>query len=275
MRKERAPSQPNARAGRQVLVGELCPKSADGRPAVAPLLLRTTGWTDAAAEVTATVERGTARRFAAFGVDGKLAGWFDTLGLADLTLGQSVATGAYVGGAPCSAEAAQGQRTDDAACRAATGGCGLAVSELARLDDPLETPTFVTGGACMLGDMLAVDIDGDGVLEGFSLSGVLDSIRSPAQEWSANREVKAPCAPKFVAYDVKLAPEAAPGRAPDPRATVTLDLLGVVDLDGDGRKELVLALRFPTVRTVVIYSASGSPKRLELVGEAQSFQRGQ
>ena len=49
-------------------------------------------------------------------------------------------------------------------------------------------------------------------------------------------------------------------------------LLGVVDLDGDGRKEIVLALRFPTVRTIVVYSATSSPQRLELVGEAQSFQ---
>jgi hypothetical protein len=52
-----------------------------------------------------------------------------------------------------------------------------------------------------------------------------------------------------------------------------LDLLGVIDLDGDGRKELVIALRFPTVRTVVVYSARSSPQRLELVGEAQSFQK--
>jgi hypothetical protein len=76
-----------------------------------------------------------------------------------------------------------------------------------------------------------------------------------------------------VLYDVKLVPEAAPGKTPDARATVTLDLLGVIDLDGDGRKELVIALRFPTVRTVVVYSASQSSQRLELVGEAQSFQK--
>jgi hypothetical protein len=34
-----------------------------------------------------------------------------------------------------------------------------------------------------------------------------------------------------------------------------------------------IALRFPTVRTVVVYSAIGSPQRLELVGEAQSFHK--
>jgi hypothetical protein len=270
-RRERAPTP--QRAGRQVVVGELCLQSAAGRPAVAPLLMRTTQWTDAATEVTNAVERGATPRFAAFGVDGKVAGVFDTVGLADITLGQSVASGTYVGGAPCTSDAGQGQRAEDPRCGPATGGCGLAVAELTRPDDPPETPAYQTGGACLSGDALAVDLDGDGVPEWFPLAGVLDGIRGPAQEWSASQVVKPPCAPKFVMYDVKLAPEPEPGKSPDARAVVMLDLLGVIDLDGDGRKELVLALRFPTVRTIVVYSATSSPQRLELVGEAQSFQR--
>ncbi|HEX2688911.1 MAG TPA: hypothetical protein VHN14_19950 [Kofleriaceae bacterium] len=270
-RRERAPVP--ARLGRQVIVGELCPRGAAGRPAVAPLLMRTLQWTDAPAEVGNAVERGSAPRFVAFGVDGKLAGLFDTLGLAEVSLGQSVASGTYVGGAPCSSDAGSGQRTDDPACAAATNGCGLAVAEIARPDDPPQTPAYQVGGACLAGDALVVDIDGDGVVEAFPLSGILDSIRGPAQEWSASRNARPGCAPRFVLYDVRLMPEAEPGKSPDPRAVVMLDLLGVVDLDGDGRKELVVALRFPTVRTVVAYSANSSPERLELVGEAQSFQK--
>jgi hypothetical protein len=270
-RRERAPAP--ARPGRQIVVGELCPQSAAGRPAVAPLLMRTTQWTDVQAEVTSAVERGATPRFAAFGVDGKIAGLFETVGLADITLGQSVASGTYLGGAPCSSDAGQGQRTEDARCTAATGGCGLAVAELTRPDDPPETPAYQVGGACLSGDALGVDVDGDGVVEWFPLSGVLDGIRGPAQEWSASPVQKPPCPPKFVTYDVKLAPEPEPGKPPDARAVVMLDLLGVVDLDGDGRKDLVIALRFPTVRTIVVYSSTGSPQRLELVGEAQSFQR--
>ncbi|HET7501089.1 MAG TPA: hypothetical protein VFK02_08805 [Kofleriaceae bacterium] len=269
--RERAPAP--QRPGRQIVVGELCLQSAAGRPAVAPLLMRTTQWTDAAAEVTAAVERGSTPRFVAFGVDGKAAGLFDTVGLADITLGQSVAAGTYVGGAPCTSDAGQGQRAEDPKCGPATGGCGLAVAELTRPDDPPQAPAFQTGGACLAGDALAVDIDGDGTVESFPLSGVLDGIRGPAQEWSASVAPRSPCTPRFVAYDVKLVPEPDRGKPPDPRATVTLDVLGVIDLDGDGRKELVLALRFPTVRTIVVYSATGSPQRLELVGEAQSFQR--
>ena len=269
--RERPPTP--LRAGRQVIVGELCPRGAAGRPAVAPLLMHTTQWVDTANDVTGAVERGAAPRFAAFGIDGKPAGVFDTVGLADIALGQSVASGTYVGGAPCSSDAGQGQRTDDPRCIAATGGCGIAVAELTRPDDPPETPAFQTGGACLSGDAIGVDVDGDGAVEWFPVAQALDGIRAPAQEWTASQTARPPCAPKFALYDVKLEPEAAPGKPPDARAVVMLDLLGVIDLDGDGRKELVIALRFPTVRTVVVYSASGSPQRLDLVGEAQSFQR--
>jgi|GEM_PF-1093154 len=270
-RKERAPAP--LRGGRQVVVGELCPQGAAGRPAVAPLLMRTTQWIDTAAEVTGAVERGSTPRYVAYGVDGKAAGVFDTVGLADITLGQSVAAGTYVGGAPCTSDAGGGQRAEDPKCGPVTGGCGLAVAELARPDDPPETPSFQTGGACLSGDSLGVDIDGDGVVEWFPLAGALDGIRGPAQEWSTNQNVSAPCTPSFVLYDVKLAPEPEKGKPVDAKAVVMLDVLGVIDLDGDGRKELVLALRFPTVRTVVVYSPGSSPQRLELVGEAQSFQK--
>jgi hypothetical protein len=271
VRKERPPVAQHS--GREVIVGELCPQGAAGRPAVAPLLMRTTQWTDNATEVTNAVERGSAPRFVTFGVDGKVAGLFDTVGIADITLGQSVASGTYVGAPPCTSDAGQAQRTDNPACVAATGGCGLAVAEITRPDDPPATPAYQTGGGCVSGDALGVDIDGDGVVEWFPLSGALDGIRGPAQEWSAAQNARAPCAPRFVLYDLKLPGEAAPGKTPDPKATVMLDLLGVVDLDGDGRKELVIAMRFPTVRTIVVYSSTGLAQRLEMVGEGQSFQK--
>jgi hypothetical protein len=52
---------------------------------------------------------------------------------------------------------------------------------------------------------------------------------------------------------------------------VTIDLLGVVDLDADGRHELVLAFRYPESRTLAVYSALHQAGRLELVGEAVSW----
>lgn len=272
-RTEREPKPVKLASGRQVVIGEMCPQVAAGRPAVAPLLARTTQWVDNAGEVSSTVERGATPRFVVFGVDGKVAGVFDTVGLADIAPQQSVASGTYAGGPPCTADAGRGQqRVEDPKCSAATGGCGLAVAEIARPDDPPPTPGFQTGGACLAGDTLAVDIDGDGAVEAFPLKGVLDGIRGPAQEWSAAPTAKPACTPKFTLYDIKLLPDADPGKQPDPRATVTLDVLGVVDVDNDGRKDLVLALRFPTVRTIVVYSGTSSAQRLDLVGEATSFQ---
>jgi hypothetical protein len=254
------------------MIGELCPKLADGRPGVAPLLMRTTQWSDSTEEVVNTVERGSTPRYAAFGVDGKLAGVFDAVGVADIAPGQSIASGTYVGGAPCSSDAGKGQRVDDPACLAATHGCGLAVAQLERPDaDMPEVPAYQTGGVCIANDMLGVDVDGDGVAEWFPLVGVLDGTRGPAQEWDAST-VARPCDGTFVSFDNKIQPETEAGKATDPKATVTLDVLGVVDVDGDGRKDLVLALRFPTVRTIVVYSAANSARRLELVGEAQAFQ---
>jgi hypothetical protein len=259
--------------GRQIVAGELCPFGAGGRPAIAPLLMHAVQWTSAAADVTNVIERGSVPRFVVFGVDGKPAGAFDTVGTADIGLEQAIASGTYVGASPCTADAGQGARTEDPACGPALNGCGLAVGELTRPDDPPETPKFDTGGACLSGDALAIDIDGDKIAESFPLSGVLDGVRSPTAEWSAGPTAGAACKPTFQLYNVKLVAQPEPGKKIDLKATVVLDVLGIIDLDGDGRKEVVLALRFPTIRTIVVYTAPNSAQRLELAGESESFPR--
>lgn len=270
--------RPRVTGGRQIVVGELCPQVAAGRPAIAPLVMRTGTWTDAPSELASAVERGSVPRFVVFGVDGKVAGVFDTLGLTDLGTSQQVAAGTYVGGMPCTADAGGGQRVEDPRCASATGGCGIAVAELGRPDDLPPNPVIQTGGACVAGDGLAVDIDGDGAPELFPLAALLDGARRPAGEWSAAPAgaLGAPgtaCAPTFEVHGVQLTPVVEPGKPIDPKHAVGLDVLGVLDLDGDGRKELVLALRFPTVRTIAVYTAPDMARRLELAGEAQSFPR--
>jgi hypothetical protein len=278
----RANPHANTGGGRHVVVGEMCPQGAGGRPAVAPLLLRNVGWSDSAADVSAAVERGSVPRFGVFGVDGKLAGAFDTVGIVDVGLPQQVAAGAYAGASPCTyaaaakAKPAPGEiatRAEDPQCGQAMLGCGLAVGDLVHPDEAPAPAPFPTGGACISGDQLAVDIDGDGKIESFPIAGVLDGIRGPAAEWSASPTATAACEPKFQLYNVRLAAEPDPGKPVDPKSIVMMDLLGVVDLDGDGRKELVIALRFPTIRSIVVYTASNMAQRLVLAGEAQSFSR--
>jgi hypothetical protein len=266
-------ARPRVTGGRQLVVGEVCPQAAAGRPAIAPVVMRTATWIDAQAELASVIERGSVPRFVVFGVDGKVAGVFDTLGLTDIGIPQQVASGTYVGGMPCTADAGGGQRTEDPRCTPATGGCGIAVGELARPDDPPPTPVFRTGGACLAGDALAVDIDGDGVMEQLPLAALLDGARGPAAEWTASPVAGATCQPTFVLYDVRLTPVAEPGKPIDPKHVVGLDVLAVVDLDGDERQELVMALKFPTVRTIVVYTAPDSARRLELAGEGQAFPR--
>lgn len=264
--------------GRKVVVGEMCPDGAAGRPAIAPLLMRGIRWTDEAAEVSAAVERGSVPRFAVFGSDGGVAGMFDTLGVVDTGLRQQVASGTYAGSPPCtyagSAKPASGAvatRTAEPKCEAATRGCGIAVGELAHPGDPIPAPAYATGGACVSADQLVVDIDGDGNVESFPIAGVLDGIRSPAAEWTGVATTAPACRPTFQMYDIQLPRAADPGKAVDRKTAVALDVLGVIDLDGDGRRELVLALKFPTVRTIVVYTSTGTPQRLELAGEATSF----
>ncbi len=275
--------------GRRVVVGEMCPQGAGGRPSVTPLVMRGVAWNDSATEVAATVERGSVPRFVVYGVDGRPAGAFDTLGIVDIAPGQSVASGTYVGASACTYAVtakpnagAMETRGEDPACGGATKGCGIAVGELAR-DDAPEGPAFATGGACMSGNDLVVDIDGDGTMEAFPITSALDGIRAPAAEWTANPtatpNAAAPCTPKFQTYDLKLLPPPRAGKAPVLKgaaagdAMVTVDVLAVIDLDADGRRELILAMRFPTVRSIVVYTATDSPQRLELAGEGQSFAR--
>jgi hypothetical protein len=258
-------------SGRRVVVGEMCPQGAGGRPAVAPLIMRGVGWIDTTAEVAATVERGNVPRFYVFGVDGKPAGVFDTLGLVEVGIAQPVATGTYGGSSPCTYGGATAEtRSEDPKCGPATRGCGIAVGEISRPDEPISKADFNPGGACMAGNELAVDIDGDGKPETFPIAGALDGIRAPAAEWTASTTSNATCKPTFRIYDLKLAPEPRPGK-PVEKGMVTVDVLGVLDLDGDGRRELILAMRFPTVRSIVVYTATGSAQRLELAGEATGF----
>jgi hypothetical protein len=261
-----------AREGQSALLGELCPTAANGRPGLAPLATRTVSWTTSSDELEAPLARGQAGAFAVLGLDGRRVGVFNAIGLSDQTAG-SVAVGSYAGGSPCAPAAAPGNApVDDASCVAATGGCGLAIAPVSAGGGfrALEPPEVATGGACVQGDAVQLDVDGDGVPEVFPLTSFLDGSRAPADEIAAAATTATPCTPGFSRYGLAVAIDAA---IADPRHKVTIDVLGVLDVDGDGRRELVVGLRYAERRTIAVYSAFESAARLALIGEVEPWPR--
>jgi hypothetical protein len=255
---------------REMLVGEMCPEGASGRPGVMPLLVRQLTWSDAAMDAAVPVERRSARQFSVLGWDGRRVGLFSVAGLADVGLERAVAAGAYAGVSPCARQGgAPGMEGADPACVAAQAHCGLAVAALdasagAGLFDEDPMPVSVSvSGACVADGKLLVDLDGDGEPEAFPVDQFVDPVRAPAEEVVAVPAAGARCTPSFAVRHV-----VPPG---NPKHWLGLDLLGVVDIDGDGRSELVMVYHYPARRTWAIYSPMSTAGRLDLVGEAEPW----
>ena len=254
--------------GRDVLVGEMCPAAADSRPAVLPQFVRGITWSSQAADLSAPIERRSARQFMVLGWDGRRVGVFSVVGPAQVDDGVA-AIGAYAGSSPCERPRSPGAGPEkDAACVAVQRDCALAVAMLepaggfgarpAEEDpDPID---LTTGGACVTGDQLRVDLDGDGAIEAFPVAGFLDEARGPAEEVLAAEPGGGTCEPAFAQRGVV--------PAADPRDWRGMDLLGVVDLDADGRLELVTVYQYAGRRTWALYTAGDTTGRLDLVGEA-------
>jgi len=244
-------------AVRQALVGEMCPDRGAGRPALALLIARQVGWSADPEELDALAARVGARPFSVLSARGARAGVFQAVGPVDLGTESPVLTGGYAGKSPC--EDADAARAS--ACGEAQLQCGLAVASLA-VDGADVPPKLRTGGACVEGDkILRVDLDGDGLAEAFAVAGFLDELRAPAAEVDAAvaSAAKATCTASFSL------PLLVRGR--DAKAFRALDLVGVVDLDDDGRLELVMQYRYASVRTWAIYTADQTVRRLALVAE--------
>jgi hypothetical protein len=255
-------------AGRSALIGEMCPQAAGGRPGLAPLALRDISWSSDRAELVNALARGNAAQFAVLAVDGRKAGTFSAIGTADVG-GVEAGIGSFAGSPPCSRPAGGVEVTGDAKCLEAQRGCGLSVATLGAAGgqfSDVETPEIAIGGACKTGDVLAIDIDADGAPEMFPIAAFVDPARAPAEEVSAAAVVVPACTPVFALHG--LVPTPAQGVVMDGKHKVELDILGVLDVDSDGRREVVVAFRYFESRTVAVYSAMSSSARLELVGES-------
>lgn len=276
----------SARPGRRIVVGEMCPLGVAGRPGLAPLLLRGVQWTDEPVEVGNAISHGEATKFSVFGVDGKRAGVFDPVGIAEVGLPQLVAAGSYTGAGPCTRGGANGVRLEEPQCQGASKGCGIAVATLgdaAGREGAGSGQEWKTGGACVSGDELAIDVDGDGTAEAFPIAGLLDGLRAPAEVVEARpqvAQVAGGCTPSFTVFGLRSTPpvDAGAGKMAE-KYVVLMDVLAVVDLDDDGRQEVVLGLRYPDSRSIVVYGGGvaggdgggGGAVSLRLIGEATSW----
>jgi hypothetical protein len=252
-----------------MMIGEMCPEAASGRPAVMPVFLRTLNWSAQNEDLSAAIERNRAPQFSVLGWSGERAGIFSVIGAGDAGLERKVALGAYAGRLPC----ATGDAGENGDCVAAQERCGVAVAELGRggmaglgyAEDP-DPATVVVAGACLSGGKVLVDIDGDGSEEAYPAEAFLDAIRQPSEEVMATTRGNERCKPAFAVRGML-----PPG---DPRHWRGMDLLAVLDIDGDGRRELVMSYNYSERRTWAVYSARVSAGRLDLVGEAVPWPSG-
>jgi hypothetical protein len=244
--------------GPPVAIGEMCPDRAAGRPGVSVVLLgRGLSWSDDRDEIDDVVTRGQTPRFTVLGYGGKKAGVFTVAGSAEAGTAIPIASGAYAGSPPCAADEATREE-----CEAVQKGCGLAIGEIGRLIE--DTLAVSTGGVCFADGRLVVDLDGDGTAESFAAAEFLDAVRAPVDEVVGTAGLMpSGCAPRFAIANV------VPGT--QPKHWRGLDVVGVADLDGDQRSELVMQYRYGEKRTWAVYSASQMSTRIELVAEVEPW----
>ncbi len=236
--------------GPPVALGEMCPERADGRPAVSVLLLgRGLSWSDDDEELEEAVTGAELSRFGVFGWNGKRAGIFTGAGATSLANSRLVSIGGYAGAAVCADDATS------AICRTTLAGCGVAVAGVGpEGEDP---PAPAVGGACLVGDKVVIDVDGDGAKEGFAAADFLDVMRVPSEEVVGAADASA-CEPAFAVPNLLVGTS---------KAFRGMDLIAVLDLDADGRMELIFQLRYGEKRTWTVYAASQVSTRLELIAE--------
>ncbi len=246
-------SSPSAAPTARV-VGEVCFDATQGEPYLVPYF-------SSGPDSWAAVGQASSRAFTVFALDGRRDGVFH--------LDDPVATdppdkahGRYDGWpayGPCviaKKELRRGQVTtfSDASCR----GCGLGVAQTEGGDDNKDGVRDIAA-ACVEKRTLIVDIDGDGKNEAFPLDMLFDS-GTAAESLDGAAAGAFKCEMRFAVWQ---------GTPSTTKVDETyVDILGVADFDGDGRREIVIAIRSPKGRTVATYRAASGAIRLDRVAAA-------
>ena len=207
--------------GRQVVVGEMCPQGAGGRPAVAPLIMRGVGWTDARdrgrgdgrARERAAVLRARRRRQAG----GRVRHARASSRSGSASRSRPARTSARrrartVGATPATAHARsrRGSEVRPGDRRLRDRGRRDHAAATIRRDARRSRPA---ARACRQRARRSTSM-ATARIESFPIAGALDGIRAPAAEWTrvADRAPARACTPTFQLYDLKLAPEPRPGK---------------------------------------------------------------
>lgn len=263
---EAAPEQPHEIAeeewGDSYVIGDLCLNRSLSRMNLFPRF-RVSGdrWSAEAGVVRAPL-LAASHKFTALGLDGSTVAVFLTE--TDPSMGEmSGFVGEYRGSSGgCSAGDAE-QKVGDWACIAA-GGCGLAVSRVGEPVSPRWKMDISTAFSCVENGVLVLDINGDGVDEAFDLAAFAEQSGLEAESAETAAVVRgrlhgrSECEREFIWYQLKRGPSRA------------VDVLGVVDLNGDGRHELVIAVRGSGSRSIAVYQARDDGLRLDRVAVANS-----
>jgi hypothetical protein len=190
------------------------------------------------------------QRFMALGYDGSPRGQMLSGGAADDEYGgflADAAVGRLTGDPGACTDTRNGRDIGFLACGAA-GGCGLGVALVADSSPPALAATITPIESCVVDGTLFADVDGDGTEELYPLIAFVDDGMAAEEVVGARADVPA-CEPTFTWWPV-------------PGAPVSVDVHGVADLDGDGHRELAIAVRTATTRTIALYRAHDRGLRL-------------
>lgn len=249
--RRQAPPAPPTSAKPDLMVGQMCPRAAAGRPAVIPVAVRAGRWRVDPDQNQRLIARRGARQFTVLSWTGKRAGFFQVAGAAQSN-GRTMAIGSYAGSLPCHDD--EGKPIAD--CIGATGGCGLALARLepsgglkARPFEEDPEPFELSGAAaCVARDELAVDVDGDGKHELFERATLTTDGKLAGELVAASSAVRR-CSPTSSFAGLAGA----------------VSLVAAADIDSDGRVDIVLSHRAEGREFWALYRAGQTPRRLEQV----------
>ena len=221
------------------LVGEVCINDALHGPHTFPLFARSdAGWSADESMARAPLTEGP-QRFEFLGFDGERHGSMTTA--ADgvpSDPGGFVGTYYGIGGVgPCGYRISKRKRGVWMDC-ASAGGCGIAIAVPGQAEPSPTPPVFKVTLVCDVNGSLVMDLDGDEGVEAFPLDGFRGQATVEGTPFTG-----APCdTPRFAWYRM-------------PVADGVVDVLGAVDLDRDGNRELMIAYT-PAggQRTVALYT---------------------